>query len=268
MPTSAQKRAARSSLIITDDGPDDEVLDEVLVDLADFPPVLLAVPTVAWQYTEAAAAIALLRLPPGSRIFRFGTGPSCIAASRNQIAEKFAALASEGLEYCLWIDSDMVPEPTAAAQLLYSARQTGADLMSGLYFKRAAPFLACFESLPGSGHANDLARCSTVEIARAGFGCMLMRRRVVEIVPRPWFSYPEGVAGYGEDYNFCDRARAHGLRIFLDYNCECGHLAVIPVTRDLATAWHTTKLGKAQVAAAHAAEGSARREVRSQDGTR
>jgi hypothetical protein len=75
-----------------------------------------------------------------------------------------------------------------------------------------------------------------------------MHRRVLEGMPEPWFAYPP-VQDHGsrEDYYHCKKARAHGFRVFVDFDFECGHLATLPVTRELSAAWQSTAVGEEQL---------------------
>jgi hypothetical protein len=63
--------------------------------------MLLAVPAIAWMWTESASAISALGnyLPPGSLTHQIGGVPTGYAAARNRIAKLLLQLAkSHGLE--------------------------------------------------------------------------------------------------------------------------------------------------------------------------
>ena len=58
-------------------------------------------------------------------------------------------------------------------------------------------------------------------------GCLLIRMRVFDKIPKPWFSTRiEGEKIQGEDYYFCDRAREAGFEIWCDGDLsrEIGHI--------------------------------------------
>jgi hypothetical protein len=238
MPTSAQRRAAGG-----------QTPDHVRVKASDFPPIMLATPMHSWTWGRSATALAELRqhLPPGSVTYGNGAGTSDVAHRRNHIAAEFLRRAPAlGLEYCLWIDSDMMPTPSTAVHLLHSAAAVGSDMLSALCFQRIPPFLACVTPVPGSSLSYN---GGIQEVAEAGFGCILVHRRVLEALPSPWFKYDQNEPGGGEDIGFCRDARAAGFRIYVDMNLDCGHLAEISVTRDLAIAWQTSEQGRAQLRA-------------------
>ncbi len=219
---------------------------------ADFPPGQLAVPCVPWMWTESAAALLALRdfLPPGCQIAIQGAGPSSIAASRNGLVEALLQPEHPRLEWQLTIDSDMVPRPDTPVRLLTIAEMTGADVVSALYFTRALVHVPAVQRTPGRFvRLEELATLQGIHpVARVGLGCCLIRRRVFEALGHPWFQHPPAAPGAGEDFHFCDRVRALGFTIVVDFDFECGHLAVLPVTRELALAWHATPSGRRQAA--------------------
>ncbi len=60
-------------------------------------------------------------------------------------------------------------------------------------------------------------------------GCMLIKREVLEAIrdahpgdKRPWFKCHEDSAG-GEDFYFCEQARALGYDIWADFSVQCSH---------------------------------------------
>jgi GT2 family glycosyltransferase len=59
----------------------------------------------------------------------------------------------------------------------------------------------------------------------------------------PWFRHTS--PGVGEDYDWCDRARAAGFSIHVDQTLEVEHLGVVGHTPDFAAAWQRTKNGRA-----------------------
>lgn len=209
------------------------------IDLRDLPPIMLAVPTVQWTWTDCAAAIARLQahLPPGSVVHNTGQGFSQIAAARNMIVSQFLKLApSHGLAAILWVDSDMLPRADTAARLLSVATEHQASLLSALCFQRIQPFRHTVNFLP-----ETITPLNGVqEVRETGFGCVLTHRGVFETLPYPWFE------GQHEDVDFYRKARAAGFPCFVDFDFDCGHMATVSITREIADAWHATITGKAQ----------------------
>lgn len=79
------------------------------------------------------------------------------------------------------------------------------------------------------------------EVERGGAGALLIRRDVLEAIqfrlgPNNWFRYqlgPEEEPDYtvSEDFWFYQQAREAGFPVFVDWDCECGHLQMMTVNR-------------------------------------
>lgn len=69
------------------------------------------------------------------------------------------------------------------------------------------------------------------EIEQGGSGVILIRRKVLETVPAPWFHTPlnsqTGEIVDGEDAYFCKKAREHGFRIHTHAHFPCDHLKTV-----------------------------------------
>jgi hypothetical protein len=72
-----------------------------------------------------------------------------------------------------------------------------------------------------------------VSVAACGNAGMLIKRRVFEAIPEPWFEWgPEGSPYQGSDLAFCWKARQAGFRVYVDLDTRFGHMAIatfIPV---------------------------------------
>lgn len=62
-----------------------------------------------------------------------------------------------------------------------------------------------------------------IPIDGCGAGCLLVHRRVIEKLEKPYFKYIEGSTG-GEDFYFCRKIRDAGFPIYLDVGVICGHM--------------------------------------------
>lgn len=68
------------------------------------------------------------------------------------------------------------------------------------------------------------------QVGHAGGAGMLVKRSVLELMPRPWFSFLEGNdQRAGEDLAFCRKLHAMGVPIYVDYATLMGHLTTIEV---------------------------------------
>lgn len=99
------------------------------------------------------------------------------------------------------------------------------DVVGALCFTRHPPFAPCFGFPPGvEGFPDDEP---LQQVGFVGTGCLLVQRRVFDVVQYPWFEHP--LPGTGEDVLFCDKLRAAGIPVYLDQGIEVGHISVQPV---------------------------------------
>ena len=199
--------------------------------------ILIAVPCMDMVSARFAQSLAMLK-KEGQCAVSFLIG-SLVYDSRN----KLAAMALDmDVDYILWLDSDMVfPPETLERMLKVLDEHPEVDVLSGLYFRRGAPFtpvlfskleiredgLLVFEdqkTLPDE----------LFEVAGCGFGCVLMKVDILlDLAAKEnggfWFS---PMANAGEDCAFCIRARRGGYRIFCDPSISLGHMGYAAVTRD------------------------------------
>lgn len=158
------------------------------------------------------------------------------AQARNQMADAFMR---QGCEAALFIDCDMMFPPNGLDRLFAH----DVDIVAGDYRKRAHPFSRIGwplelknEKGEVEGHLEDPPG-GLVERTAMGLGFMLIRRRVFEKVPRPWFARiysGETEADRGvmtEDYYLCLKAREYGFKVWcdLDVTKEVMHIGEQPV---------------------------------------
>lgn len=158
---------------------------------------------------------------------------SLIYESRNNFCKQ--ALATKA-DYVLWLDSDMV-FPGDIMPRMHKHMEEGKDIVTGLYFRRRAPFTpVLFKELghteDGLGtHENydDYPKDSVFEVAGCGFGCVMLRTEILTAIglnSRDWFA---PAYGFGEDLSFCLRARELGYKIWCDSSIKCGHIGQLVV---------------------------------------
>lgn len=72
-----------------------------------------------------------------------------------------------------------------------------------------------------------------VEVPATGGAGMLIKRRVFEKIPPPWFEWaPKGSPYHGSDLAFCWKARQAGFKVHIDTSTRFGHTTIatfIPV---------------------------------------
>jgi hypothetical protein len=81
---------------------------------------------------------------------------------------------------------------------------------------------------------DEIPASGLFEVDAAGSAGMLIRRHVLDVIGDPWFE-SSGPVILNEDVMFCQRARAHGFRIFASADVTMGHLGIFnvrPLRRD------------------------------------
>jgi hypothetical protein len=144
---------------------------------------------------------------------------SIVAEARNRCVE----LAREhGAGHLLFLDSDMVFPRWTLERLMGH----GKDIVGATYPKRVAPYAALGAVLEGGRVEDDGA---LVEMRHLPTGCLLIAMPVFEALSGLPFRFsiqPDTGAILGEDYDFCDRARAAGFAVWCDsaLSFEIGHI--------------------------------------------
>lgn len=189
------------------------------------PKILIAVPcmdTVAAQFSQALAMLE----KEGKTLVSFVIG-SLIYNSRNDLVKQAMTLECS---HILWLDSDMVFPPETLKYLFKEMEETGEDFISGLYFRRCAPFSpVAFDTLEikdGKASWTDYTGelSGLHEVGGVGFGCALMKTDMLLEMAATYGDFFGPIANVGEDLAFCWRARQLGYKILLDCNLKLGHV--------------------------------------------
>ena len=158
-----------------------------------------------------------------------------IANVRNRIVSQFLTLP---FDWLMMIDTDQAFAPEAPYWLLQSAEETGARVMSALYFGILDGNLApMWWSKSSKG---DPCTVSTItpgvqEIKGFGTGMCLIHRSVFEEMaphyqddPWKWFNHDltmfnGHIDRFGEDLGFCERVAKLGIKMYGDSRVTIGH---------------------------------------------
>jgi GT2 family glycosyltransferase len=162
--------------------------------------------------------------------------------SRNVVAAWFEMKTD--CDYLWFLDSDNGFDPDAPTQFMETFEDPEVNIVSGAYhYKTGARDLVAgvsnelcldgfYSMLPEGAFLDHLINLSRVgKGAMVGTGCLMMRRRVFEEVPYPWFQTPwrqyedGGWALTGEDTFFCERVQEYGFDIHLDQRIKSPHYA-------------------------------------------
>lgn len=191
---------------------------------------LIAIPCMDQVAAGFAQSLAVLnRVGDCSVSFIVG---SLIYDSRNKLAKQAIEV---GADYVLWLDSDMIFQPDTLEKLM----EDDVDIVSGLYFRRVAPFTPVLfkELTETSWKGYDDYPPSLFEVQGVGFGCVLMKTEVLLDIATKYGNWFTPVNGYGEDLSFCLRAKTMGYKMFCDPEVKLGHVGHSVVTENFFKAY-------------------------------
>lgn len=184
--------------------------------------------TMPVQAVEALLGV-VTKLGPGSGVF-FSQGSAAVVAKRNGLVE--GLLTQTTAPWAFFLDTDMCPAPDVLSRLVAH----GKDIVGALAFARSGSPDPNAGWHPPQGPKVGRADCEgklvepqrgLVKVDWIGAAAMLVRRRVFERLPAPWFLLPpNGLASdRGEDQGFCWRAQAAGFEIYCDTDTIVDHLS-------------------------------------------
>lgn len=175
------------------------------------------------------------------------TERALIDDARNCLTETFLQSSTE---WMFWMDSDMVFPSDTLIKLFKVAEDKNAKMVTGIYYQRknmSYPVLySRGEELEESGSKTGLSspRSKTnryvgthifphkdkkepFKAHAAGFGCVLIHRSVLEIMPRPWFKFIKNECS--EDFYFFVNAHELGFELWVEPTIDLGHIGDAPV---------------------------------------
>ena len=181
------------------------------------PLVAIGVPSGDMVHTDFAMSLAMLCMNAGVQSFLLNSRSSLIALGRNQCAGAAQIMKASHL---MFFDTDMVFPADALSRLLAHDK----DIVGATYSQRMPPFhpLAVTEAGEQTHISSGMHRVRLLPT-----GCMLIRTSVFHTLARPYFNLvAEGDQLRGEDYYFCEKARAAGFEIWCDgdLSAQIGHI--------------------------------------------
>ena len=162
------------------------------------------------------------------------------SSARNNIAR--TCLTRPDSDYLVWIDDDMTFKNLA--EDVKQAIALDKDIVMGVTSCKPVPHfpnIGKFSEIGESGtiidskslHVFDFPTDKPFEADFGSFGFVVMKRKVLEAMPAPWFCFPPNYQTgnvWGEDVYFCFNAKMLGFELWIDPTIHCGHLGY--------TAWH------------------------------
>lgn len=196
---------------------------------------LIAIPCMDMMHTAFVQSLMRLNTKPlGEVSVRFHPG-SLIYDARNLLS---LDAIQGGYDWVLWFDSDMAFPHDTAEKLTDTAVKTGADVVSGVYYKRTIPsypvlfqriappekidgvFRKCVENF------SSLPDAPVFPIAGCGFGCVLTSVALLKCL---WDTYGPPFSPFpwcGEDIAFCYRAAQLDAVMLADNRIPVGHVGM------------------------------------------
>lgn len=131
----------------------------------------------------------------------------------------------EGFTHVLFLDDDMSFGP----DLFRTLANPGEAVVGANYSNKSAQRNPQTHSLEGQPvSSNGQTGCQ--EVGWIGFGAVLIELAALAEVPKPWFEMrwmEDRQSFIGEDYYFCGKLRAHGVKIHVHHDAHCGHVGDI-----------------------------------------
>jgi len=148
---------------------------------------------------------------------------------RNNLAQ---AALEEGSDYILWIDADMrFPKNTIDRLLKHDKDIVGVNATTrSIPVKATAKMLEIDLENKENHWLQVISKGKTglEKVTAIGCGVMLVKRKVFEQTPKPWFWFYQLPGGktLGEDVHFCVAAQDAGFETWVDHDLsnEIGHV--------------------------------------------
>jgi hypothetical protein len=132
-----------------------------------------------------------------------------------QRAQIVGAAAKMNADKLLFLDTDMV-FPTDTILRLLAAKK---DIVGAPYATKEFPARQTARDLEGKDLVLDHMTPDLMKVGRLGTGCLLVDMEVFKTIGEPTFLVPFVDGKYlGEDYYFCEKAKAAGYEIWADVN--------------------------------------------------
>jgi hypothetical protein len=189
------------------------------------PSVLVCILTRELVTTAWSKGFKDLQIPGGGTYAFFSGMP--FDHARNMACER---ALEHGFQWLFFLDDDVIPPVDTIQRLI----NNGGDIVSGLYYRRAEPIVPVMimEKNNERVWVTDFKPGATLSVDMVGAGCLLIHRRVLESVSKPWFEWlldrpdlPENQR-CSEDFAFCRKAKQHGFQVQVNTSVTCKHAGI------------------------------------------
>jgi GT2 family glycosyltransferase len=158
-----------------------------------------------------------------------------ITNNRNTIVQKF--LAKKEYDYLMMIDSDILPPPNILKLLDYQ-KDIIAPVMFALQKGEVRPlYLKMAKDGIYEIPKEFMEKTGLQEVDATGTGCIVISRKVLEKIKHPFENIydTDGIKRWGNDFNFCKKAKKEGFKVFVHLDFVSSHLT----TMDLKEIYYT-----------------------------
>jgi len=135
---------------------------------------------------------------------------------------------NNGSTHLLFLDSDHTFPRDTIVRLVRAEK----DIIGCHQVTKRPPVRSNCEDL--SKHRLTKPGVGIEEVYRLGTGIMLVNMRVFKELRKPYFQFrwDKDKGWTGEDYYFCQEAKARGFKIYVDHDLskECSHIGPFPFT--------------------------------------
>lgn len=194
-----------------------------------------AATAISWKHADYSF------LGPNEYVGEFIITGNLLTMQRNQCVNNM-----EG-DWLLFIDDDMVWQPSAVRMLVERQRETDADIIGALCFQRSSPHQPTLyrSNKAGTGYTYEekWEPGEVLEVDATGLAfCLITTKALTKILRhetgdpdiyfpsqaerkglRPW-NFFQWDGAWGEDFAFCRAAKEAGCRILVDTGIEIGHI--------------------------------------------
>lgn len=143
--------------------------------------------------------------------------------------EQGVAVARQAkVDRILWVDSDVLVFPDSLVKLMEADK----DIVSGVIVGKQEPYEILVANKDEKGRyvpVTSLPSKRVIEADAVGFGFILIKTSVFDKIEPPYFVMGDVI---GEDYYFCEKAKAAGIDVWVDTGCNLGHVGQYVYTID------------------------------------
>lgn len=212
--------------------------------------VLIAVPTngmvqagFSWSLARAMAFFATAPYDGEKQVELTMVKGSNLAQNRTILVSRAFQI---GATHILWVDSDMKFPEDAIPALLNRNRLVVAVNYPTKEIEARPTAYAENDDYVGPVWSGDLAE-GVADVKRCGMGLMLCDTRIFDAIELPYFQFvpqpPDFITTDGEDYFFCDKLGAAGIKIAIDHDLSkrCAHIGDFEYTNSMSKQAEVTK---------------------------